>query len=127
MNKIKALTFDTGGTILDWHSGFRDALKIVGDKYNYKKDWASLGNELRRRSLKAMLNLGENEPPKYNFDDAHRFILEELIKENNLTNFTKEDIQYIAYETVHNLKCWEDFPDTLPKLKKVNGMFIYYT
>ena len=37
MNKIKALTFDTGGTILDWHSGFRDALKIVGDKYNYKK------------------------------------------------------------------------------------------
>ena len=45
MNKIKALTFDTGGTILDWHSGFRDALKIVGDKYNYKEDWASLSNE----------------------------------------------------------------------------------
>ena len=79
MNKVKALTFDTGGTILDWHSGFRDALKIVGDKYSYKKDWASLANELRRRSLKSMLNLGENEPPKYNFDDAHRFILEELI------------------------------------------------
>ena len=118
MNKIKALTFDTGGTILDWHSGFRDALKIVGDKYNYKKDWSSLANELRRRSLKSMLNLGENDPPQYNFDDAHSFILEELIKENNLTNFTKEDIQYIAYETVHNLKCWEDFPDTLPKLKK---------
>ena len=118
MNKIKALTFDTGGTILDWHSGFRDALKIVGDKYNYKRDWASLANELRRRSLKSMLNLGENEPPQYNFDDAHRFILEELIKENNLADFTKEDIQYIAYETVHNLTCWEDFPSTLPKLKK---------
>ena len=28
-----------------------------------------------------MLNLGENEPPQYNFDDAHRFILEELIKD----------------------------------------------
>ena len=96
MNKIKALTFDTGGTILDWHSGFRDALELVGDKYNYKK---IIFNELRRRSLKAMLDLGEI-PPKYNFDDAHRFILEELIKENNLTNFTKEDIQYIAYETV---------------------------
>ena len=45
-------------------------------------------------------------------------ILEELIKENNLTNFTQEDVKYIAYETVHNLKCWEDFPATLPKLKK---------
>ena len=30
MNKfknIKALTFDTGGTILDWHSGFSKGLK----------------------------------------------------------------------------------------------------
>ena len=26
MADVKALTFDTGGTILDWHSGFRDAL-----------------------------------------------------------------------------------------------------
>ena len=66
MNKIKALTFDTGGTILDWHTGFKDALKIVGDKYNYKKDWASLSNELRRRSLASMLNLGEKEPPSSN-------------------------------------------------------------
>tara|TARA_A100001015_G_scaffold157708_1_gene175012 strand:- start:119 stop:835 length:717 start_codon:yes stop_codon:yes gene_type:complete len=118
MNNIKALTFDTGGTILDWHTGFREALKTVGEKYNYQKDWAFLSNELRRRSLNAMLNLGENELPRYNFDDAHRFVLEELIEENNLTNFTQEDIRYIAYETVHNLKCWEDFPDILPKLKK---------
>ena len=42
MNKIKALTFDTGGTILDWHSGFKDALKMVGDKYNYKRDISPL-------------------------------------------------------------------------------------
>ena len=54
MNNIKALTFDTGGTILDWHSGFREALKTVGEKYNYQKDWAFLSNELRRRSLNAM-------------------------------------------------------------------------
>ena len=24
---IKALTFDTGGTILDWHTGFKTPLK----------------------------------------------------------------------------------------------------
>ena len=28
-SKIKALTFDTGGTILDWHSGFKKVLKIL--------------------------------------------------------------------------------------------------
>ena len=26
---VKALTFDTGGTILAWHSGFRNALHVV--------------------------------------------------------------------------------------------------
>ena len=26
---IKALTFDTGGTILDWHSGFKEGFKNI--------------------------------------------------------------------------------------------------
>ncbi len=30
LGDIKALTFDTGGTILDWHSGFREALAAAG-------------------------------------------------------------------------------------------------
>ena len=75
IKKIKALTFDTGGTILDWHSGFLETLRSLGEKYNYHKDWGTITNEIRRRSLKAMLNLGENKPPKYNFDINH-FIAE---------------------------------------------------
>lgn len=120
MNNIKALTFDTGGTILDWHSGFKEAFGMIGERYNYFKDWGFLANELRRRSLKSMLNLGENETPKYNFDDAHKFILLELINEHNLTKFTEKDINYIAYEAPHNFKCWSDFPETLPKLREMH-------
>ena len=56
---IKALTFDTGGTILDWHTGFSEAFKKAGDKYSINEDWAKIANELRRRSLKKVLNLGE--------------------------------------------------------------------
>ena len=120
MNNIKALTFDTGGTILDWHSGFKEAFRVIGKRYNYLEDWGFLANELRRRSLKSMLNLGENETPKYNFDDAHKFILLELINEHNLTKFTEKDINYIAYEAPHNFKCWSDFPETLPKLREMH-------
>lgn len=29
--KVKALTFDTGGTILDWHSGFKTGLEALAD------------------------------------------------------------------------------------------------
>ena len=118
MNKIKALTFDTGGTILDWHSGFKEAFRKIGERHNYSKDWEFLANELRRRSLKSMLNLGEYETPKYNFDDAHKFILMELIAEHDLNKFTDQDVHYIAYETPHNFSCWSDFPEILPKLRR---------
>ena len=115
---IKALTFDTGGTILDWHNGFKNAFIKAGEKYNIKRDWGNLTNELRRRSLKAMINLGEKKPPEYNFDQAHRFCLEEILKENNIYEFKKEDILDISYRAPHNFQCWDDFPLSLKALKK---------
>ncbi len=35
---VKALTFDTGGTILDWHTGFKNALAKAGAKHGIDKD-----------------------------------------------------------------------------------------
>jgi len=34
---VKAFTFDTGGTILDWHSGFKSALKTAGDAHGLER------------------------------------------------------------------------------------------
>ena len=115
---IKALTFDTGGTILDWHTGFSEALAAAGNRHGLERDWGAITNELRRRSLKAMLNLGEHEPPAYNFDGAHRFTLEALVQEHGLSAFTEEDLDAIAYEAPHNFTCWPDFPPVLPKLRE---------
>ena len=91
---IKALTFDTGGTILDWHTGFKNAFEKAGEEHGIKKDWASITNELRRKSLKSVLNLGEHNKPEYNFDGGHRIALEEVVSEFNLSAFMR--IFYIA-------------------------------
>jgi 2-haloacid dehalogenase len=116
--KIKALTFDTGGTILDWHTGFYNALSEMEKKYKIKKDWHKIANELRRRSLARILNQGEMQKPKYNFDEAHRVVLDELCKEYELNFFSEEDRLFIAWTTPHNFKVWADFPDVLPELRK---------
>ena len=97
-NGIKALTFDTGGTILDWHTGFATALKNVGKTHQIERNWSGIANDLRRRSLGKMLNLGEKEPPHYNFDDAHRMVLDELCIENGLDSFTEEERYSIWWE-----------------------------
>ena len=102
MSDIKALTFDTGGTILDWHSGFLKAFELAGKEHAIDKDWKNLTNELRRKSLKQVLNLGEKKLPEYNFDDAHRMALEEIVSEHNLNSFTEENIYNISYKAPHN-------------------------
>ena len=75
-------------------------------------------NELRRRSLEKMINLGEKEPPKYNFDDVNRMVLNELCVEYGLDMFTEEDRYEISWTTPHNFKVWEDFSGVLPKLRE---------
>jgi 2-haloacid dehalogenase len=115
---LKALTFDTGGTILDWHSGFAGALARAGSKHGLDRDWRALANEIRRGGLKRMLNLGQHEPPAYNFDGAHRAALEDVIAAHGLEAFTEDDRYHIAYETPHNFACWPDFPSVLPRLRE---------
>jgi len=117
LDVIKALTFDTGGTILDWHSGFSAALAEAGARHGAGKDWDALANELRRKSLKRMLNLGEHTPPSYNFDDAHRAALDEVLAENGLEALSEDERHEIAYTRVHNFECWSDFPAVLPRLR----------
>ena len=116
--KIRALTFDTGGTILDWHSGFYNALSKTGDKYGTERDWHAIANELRRRSLSKILNQGVTKKPKYNFDEAHKVVLEELCKEYELNMFSEQDRHFVAWTAPHNFDVWADFPNVLPELRK---------
>ncbi|MEP6065302.1 MAG: HAD family hydrolase [Paracoccaceae bacterium] len=117
LSDIRALTFDTGGTILDWHSGFSKALAAAGARHGIERNWHDLANDMRRKSLGKMLNLGKDAPPPYNFDGAHRMALEEVITKHRLEVFTEAERHAIAYDTPHTFDCWPDFPPVLPKLR----------
>ena len=114
---VEALTFDTGGTVLDWHSGFRDAFAEAGARHGLEQDWAALANEMRRRSLAAMLNLGEREPPRINIDDAHAAALDEVLTQEGLDAFDADDRRRIAWTAPHALRCWPDVPEGLRRIR----------
>ena len=115
---VKALTFDTGGTILDWHTGFSDALAKIGEGHGLSRDWPGLANELRRRSLSLTINMGEHSAPHHNHDDSHRMALDEILAENGLESFTYEDRRSIWWDAPHSFEVWPDFPAVLPKLRE---------
>ncbi|MBT3533809.1 MAG: haloacid dehalogenase type II [Rhodospirillaceae bacterium] len=117
METIKALTFDTGGTILDWHTGIGSALAAAGGRHGLERDWPAITNDYRTNSLKAMVNAGTDAPATFNIDDVHREQLGEMIAKYDLGAFTAEDRQAIWY-TWHQLDCWPDFPAALTKLRE---------
>ena len=114
MGEIEVLAFDTGGTILDWHSGIASALIDCARRRGVEHDWHGLTNEYRRRALRQML--GQVDPP-FNIDDAHRELLDELLREAGITVFTAEDRAAIAAKW-HQLDAWPDFVPALERLKR---------
>ena len=111
---IKALTFDTGGTILDWHRGISGAFAAAGAARGLKADWAAVTNEYRRRSLKGIVS---QERPAFNFDDVHRSKLDEVIAEFKLDALTAADRDAI-WRTWHALDAWPDFVAGAARLRK---------
>lgn len=111
---IKALTFDTGGTILDWHRGISGTFAAAGAARGLRADWATLTNEYRRRSLKGIVNA---ERPAYNLDDVHRAKLDEVIAEFKLDALTAADRDAI-WRTWHALDAWPDFAAAAARIRR---------
>ena len=114
---IKALTFDTGGTILDWHKGISNAMAAVGKEHGLERDWPAITNDYRTISLRAMLSAGAKAPVTFNIDDVHREKLSEIIEKYDLGVFTDQN-RHTIWRTWHNLECWPDFPKPQMKMRE---------
>ena len=110
---IRALTCDTGGTILDWHSGLRDAFAAIGAERGIEGDWAKIANAYRRRSLEGMVDAVR---PERNIDAVNRRVLDTLCPEFGLAEFTEADKERIA-RTWHVLDAWPECPAAMKRLR----------
>ena len=110
---IKALAFDTGGTVLDWHSGVSAALERVGARRQVDRDWAEITRSYRRRAMQTMMG---SVSPAFNIDDVHRDVLRNLVIEHGLTAFTAHDQREIC-RAWHELDAWPDAAEGLARLR----------
>jgi 2-haloacid dehalogenase len=113
MEGIRFLTFDTGGTILDWHAGLVEALSEAGRRAGLLHDWHDFANEYRRRALTRITGTVD---PGFDIDDVHRDVLDELLRERGLDAVAAEDRANV-WRRWHRLACWPDFPAGFARLK----------
>lgn len=116
MDGIRALTCDTGGTILDWHSGIKAKLAEIGARHGVDADWSAITNTYRQRSLVRMTGGAADFRPDYNIDDVHREQIEIVAGDHGLTTFTAADFDEIRHAW-HSLACWPDVPAGLGRLR----------
>lgn len=112
--QIKALTFDTGGTILDWHSGVCSAFQKVGEHHGMSLDWHALTNDYRRLAMKGIVGQVQ---PAFNMDDVHRTALDEVLAKYGLLRFSEEE-RHAIFHAWHALAAWPDFPSALARLRQ---------
>ncbi len=104
--EIKALAFDTGGTVLDWHRALVAALSDVGAHHGVTRDWHAVANDWRRLSMKGIVG---QQHPQFNMDDVHRRTLDEVLEHHGLQAFTDAERRAI-WGAWHQLDAWPDFP-----------------
>lgn len=116
MSDIQALTFDTGGTILDWYTGISSKLSELGHKHNIEANWAEITHQYRIKSLISMTGGEENYSPDFNIDDVHLQQIEVVLSDNKISAFSPDDFEAVRHAW-HELQCWPDVPSGLARLR----------
>ncbi len=121
--KPKAFTFDTGGTILDWHTGFKKGWEKIKTGYGLNIDSTKLANLQRRKSLDIITT--QKGSSLVNFDYAHQIAVQEICKENQI-EIKNEDKAYLHSKVPTQLKVWDDFLKPFNALK-LNNLCVSFT
>ena len=117
MNEIKALVFDVGGTVLDWHTGVADALGEWGSEKGTEADWSAVADHWRNAALTRMLRENESLPRDANIDDVHRMTLDGTLEHFGITELDTADRDRLTAGW-HRLPAWPDAKAAWPRLRE---------
>jgi 2-haloacid dehalogenase len=116
LNNVRALTFDVGGTVFDWHSTIRDEMNAMAKQRAWDLDGAAFANAWRTRMFQLLGRVREGGLPGMNVDQLHRLAIDEIAPE-----FPAFDLGAAERDQLnrvwHRLRVWPDFPGALERLK----------
>src|SRR5271169_2758201 len=114
---VKALVFDTFGTVVDWRSSVIAEGMAWGKDKGLNINWADFADRWRLGYAPAMSKVRKGEIPWTRLDDLHRMILEDLLKEFKIEGLTEEE--KVSWTHVwRRLKPWPDSVEGLTRIKK---------
>lgn len=116
-NGIKALTFDVGGSIFDWQTATRQAVRTLADARGAAVDDAAFAMTWRRRMFEELARVRSGELPWQNADQLHRAVLDELADAHPQLELSAGDRDELN-RAWHRMGVWDDVPEALGKLRE---------
>src|SRR6202140_3440317 len=114
---VKALVFDTFGTVVDWRGSIIAEGTAWGQAKGLSIDWARFADRWRNGYAPAMEKVRKGELPWTKLDALHRMLLDDLLLEFGIKGLTEEEKDHWN-RVWHRLKPWPDSVSGLARLKK---------
>jgi len=114
---VKALIFDTFGTVVDWRGSIIEEGTAWGKSKGLTIDWARFADRWRSGYGPSMDKVRKGQLPWTKLDDLHRMLLEDLLKEFHMDGLSEAEKDHWN-RVWHRLKPWPDSVAGLTRLKK---------
>jgi 2-haloacid dehalogenase len=116
---VKAVLFDTFGTVVDWRTGIADAVREFAAEHGLALDPERFADAWRRSYLPSMARVRAGERPFVSLDVLHRENLEEALAESGIdpNGFAPGVLDRLA-RAWHFLPPWPDSVAGIAELKR---------
>lgn len=113
---VKALVFDTFGTVVDWRASVTDEVAALARRKGLNVDAAKFADAWRAGYAPSMNRVRTGELPWTTLDRLHRMILDPLLVQFGITGLSEAEIVALN-RAWHRLRPWPDAVAGLTRLK----------
>ena len=114
---VKALVFDTFGTVVDWRTSVTLEIQQLAKQKGFEVDGAKFADAWRAGYAPAMSRVRTGDLPWTRLDTLHRMILDKILVDFKITGLSESEIDTLNHAW-HRLRPWPDSVSGLTRLKK---------
>ncbi len=119
VTKVRALTFDVFGTVVDWRGSIIRELEAFGKEKGLSADWVAFTDAWRGLYQPKLSLVREGKRPWTILDVLHRESLDELLVQFKVAGLSEEEKDFLN-RVWHRLDPW---PDSVPGLKRLHAKY----
>ena len=114
---VKALVFDTFGTVVDWRTSVTQEVEGLARRKGLTVDGAKFADTWRAGYAPSMNRVRSGDMPWTKLDDLHRMILDKLLVDFGIAGLSEAEVDALN-RAWHRLRPWPDAVAGLTRLRR---------